>query len=583
MSEKLSQYDVSKEIDVLLESNNATDEIEEKARDIISNALYKYAVDELKKDANIKNPEDEIAIENTNKLTKEIIDENFEKFKEKINDESRLKFIEELSKKFPQGKIYIVGGSVRDGLLGKKSKDIDMVFTNIKPEDLENALKDIGKVDFVGRNFGVYKLWVERKFKQDEIESKNSENENPDEQGKNQVESKKNENKNSDEQQEIDIALPRKEKSMGTGKKNDFQIDANHNYKINDDLSRRDLTINAMAYDYMTGELIDPYNGKNDLLSGQIKTVGRAEDRFSEDYSRILRAIRFAVKLNCKIDKNTWQAICKNAGKMVEKNEQGKQITPYETISKELEKSFTMNPVRTLDLLDKSGILKHILPEIENLKKFEQPKEYHSEGNVYKHTRLVMKALPEGSPFSLVFATLLHDIGKSATYNKDKNDKITFYGHAEKGVRIAEEICDRFKFEKKLKDKILWLIKNHMKMFEVPNMKKGVKIFRILMENEEYSRELLRLNQADTKASIPPEGYADKSAYDKSVSIITELQKDTNGEKIEPLISGNDLIELGMKPGKEFKDILENCYNYQIENNISRKEKLIEYLVKMVK
>lgn len=523
MPEKLSQYDVSEEISKVLESNKkSTELIEKEARDIISRTLHNYAVDELRKSIDSYNPESEIEAIDTLDITNEEIESNFSKFKEKINKEPRLEFIKELSKKFPQGKFYIVGGSVRDGLLGKKPKDIDMVVTNIKSEDLEESLKCIGKVDFVGRNFGVYKLWAERKFKQ------------------------KDENTSVNEQEEIDIALPRKEKSLGTGKKNDFEIDTNSNYSIEDDLSRRDLTINAMAYDYLTGELIDPYNGKDDLLLRQIKTVGRAEDRFSEDYSRMLRAIRFAVKLNCKIEDKAWQAICNNAHQMTEKNEQGKQITPWETISKELEKSFVMNPVRTLDLLDKSWILKYVLPETDELKKFEQPKQYHSEGNAFKHTRLVMKALPDGSPFSLIFASLLHDVGKAQTYNLNKDGKITFHGHAEKGVEIAQKICDRMHIEKKIKDKILWLIKNHMKMFEVPKMKKGTKILELLMENEEYSRELLRLNQADTKASIPFEGYSDKSAYDVSIELIKNLQKDSKGEKIKPIISGSDLIGLGL-------------------------------------
>ncbi len=483
MSEKLSQfnrskYSAEKDINQLLESGKSSDQVEKEARDIISEKLHQYAIDELKEmNLTIDNPAEEIEIIDTEGITEEKIRGNFIKFKEQMENEPRLKFIEELAQEFPKGKFYIVGGSVRDALLGRKAKDIDMVICGIDQNDLEKSLKALGKVDFVGRNFGVYKLWIERKFED------------------------KNINTDDYNQEEVDIALPRVEKSKDTGGRNDFNVETNSDFNIKDDLARRDLTINAIAYDTVNKKLIDLFDGKKDLLKREIKTVGNPEERFNEDYSRILRAIRFAVKLNCRIEENTWKSIKKNSDKITQKNKEGKQITPWETISAEFEKAFTMNPVRTLDLFDQSGILKYILPEVENLKNFDQFREYHSEGNIYKHTRLVLASLPKDSPFSLIFAALLHDIGKAVTYHKDKETgKITFYGHDTKGLGIAEKICDRLKFTKRFKQKIIWLIKNHMKMFQVGKIKKGTKIYKLLMKN--YPPELLRLHQADIKGSI---------------------------------------------------------------------------------
>src|SRR3989338_8150353 len=245
-------------------------------------------------------------------------------------------FIKQLKKQLPQAEIFLVGGAVRDIILGRETKDFDFVIRNVSKKNLEKFLLKLGKVNLVGKKFGVFKFrprgW----------------------QG-----------------EDIDIALPRTEHSIGmTCGSRDFKIQSNAKLKIEDDLSRRDFTINAMAWDINQSKLIDPFNGLSDLKNKIIKTVGKAELRFKEDYSRMLRAIRFAVQLNLpagkagfEIESKTWQTIKKSIQNL-NKKINGEWVVAREIIAKELTKAISAQPVLALELLDKSNTLKHLMPEL---------------------------------------------------------------------------------------------------------------------------------------------------------------------------------------------------------------------------
>lgn len=537
-----SQFSVEQPIRELLESNKTSDEVEKEARDIISESLHQYYIAELESELDPTITSDPIgSVESfkTEKITSDSIEKNFLSFKERIKSEQKLKFIEKLAERFPLGNFYIVGGLTRDGLLGKSSKDIDLVINGIEPDILAAALSEMGRVELVGKNFGVYKFYPSG-IDEDDFE-----------------------------QMAIDIAIPRKEKSLGTGRRQDFDVQSDYKLSIEEDLLRRDLTINAMAYDIISDKLIDPFNGVNDLLDGVIKMVDNPDDRISEDLSRMLRVIRFAVKFGFKIDKRTWDSLKENMPKIIETDEANKQVVPWEIIGEELKKSFVMDPVRTLDLLNESGGLHYLLPEVENLKKYQQSKEHHQEGDVYTHTRFVLKSLPPNSPMSLIFAGLFHDVGKQFTYFKNKNGKITFYGHDQRGAELAEKICQRFKFIRAMTDKICLLVRKHMQPFQVGQMKDST-IYKLFIE--ELPQELLRLHQADILACLSFQ----REPYNKAVEKIREFQEEENDvSKIKPLIGGQDLISLGFKPGKEFMIILEKAFERQMAGKIRDKKSLL--------
>src|SRR3989338_128334 len=284
-------------------------------------------------------------------------------------------FAKQLARRYLKAEIFLVGGAVRDLMLDRPTKDFDFVIREVNKNDLENFLKKFGKVDLVGKRFGVFKFkprgWTG---------------------------------------EEIDIALPRTEHSLNfSGAYRDFKIQSKANLKIEDDLSRRDFTINAMAIKISQistpkahppraenlksqNYLVDPFGGLNDLNKKIIRTVGKPELRFKEDYSRMLRAIRFACQLNFKVEPKTWQTL-KTKIKNLDKKINGERVIPYEVIAKELNKAIIANPVSAIKLLDESGALKILMPELLKMKKCPQPKIFHNEGDVWTHTLLALEKL----------------------------------------------------------------------------------------------------------------------------------------------------------------------------------------------
>ena len=373
------------------------------------------------------------------------------KFSAALKERKVFDLAENLVKKFSKAEVFLVGGAVRDIILDRPLKDIDILARGVRMADLQKALGKLGKVGLAGERFGVLKFSPRTGgslFHQ------------------------------------IDIALPRTDFSFSTGVYKDFEVKYDPGLPVEKDLGRRDFTINAMAYDVAHGRLIDPFGGLPDLKRGIIRTVGRPEERFEEDYSRMLRAIRFAMQLGFKIDAKTWSSIkkyIKRVNDSVSVNGRSERKVPYEVIAAEFLKSFSFAPAETIRMYDRAGALRVLMPEIFAMKKCGQPKEFHSEGNVLKHTLLALKNLDSklfrryfGGPVALTtkVAILLHDVGKPAA-KKKIGGRVVFYNHDRMGADIAKKFLERMKLSAPPEigiyaDEVVWLVENHLLFFYAP-------------------------------------------------------------------------------------------------------------------
>ena len=488
----------------------------------------------------------------------------------RIEKEPDLKFLQDFFKEFSESNIYLVGGMVRDAALGikKMAKDFDFVVNKIDLDSLTKFLETKGKVDLVGRNFGVLKFMP-----------KNSELEEP-----------------------IDIALPRTEFSTGAGGGyKDFAVQSDPNLKIEEDLSRRDLTINALALDLKNKKIIDPYGGLQNLANGEIKAVLKPEDRFKEDYSRMLRALRFATKFDFTIEKNTWQAITDLAPKInqTRKNKDNKteRIVPTETIAKEFLKSLSTQPVKTIELYDQAGFLQQLMPELLELKNCEQPKEFHSEGDAWQHTLLCLKNLqsPEFKkqfntqpPLEVIVALLFHDIDKPETkiYNTEKK-RFTFPGHEKSSAILAGQIANRLTFASYNGlidyDDLKWLISNHMiSKAAKPKEIKATKLEKLFFANPQLGEKLLMLCFADDISCLTPEGPS-LEGYKILKKRLTELKELSKTKKNlpAPLIDGFGIItEFDLIPGPKIGKLLNLVREAQLNGEITSKEEALDLIRK---
>lgn len=486
--------------------------------------------------------------------------ERLTRFIELMQQTETLKFLSDFKKHFQDAGIYLVGGIVRDKLQGKKSKDIDFIITKIKADNLVEFLSQFGHIELVGASFGVFKFMP----------------------------------KNAKLSEAIDIALPRTETAGGSGGYRDFDIQSNPNLSVEDDLSRRDLTINAMAFDIKNNKLIDPFNGQQDLESGIIRAVGDPKQRFTEDYSRILRAIRFAVKLSFEIEEKTWDAIKEDAPKILNKQNvlgQQKEIVPYETIFKELAKSLKANPVKTLELYDQSNLLKIIFPEIEACKGVAQPKEFHEEGDVFEHNKLVLENLPPDASLRLRLAALFHDVGKFKTTKTPKEhgvDRIRSDEHAEEGAKITQKICQRLKLPAQLTEEIIWLVQYHMFFVsgKVEDMRPNT-IKKYFIDNPKLGDELLELYYIDTKASLGPTQTQNLARIKEVREYINKMRAQFKKSEIKTfrhVINGQDIMkEFKIKPSKEVGEYLEKADKFILEyitknGKEPEKKEVINYL-----
>lgn len=465
-------------------------------------------------------------------------------------DSKKWPFIKDISASFADSEIFLVGGSVRDSILGKEIKDFDFVIRNVELDDILKVLEKLGKVDLVGKRFGVIK------FRPKGVK------------------------------EQYDIALPRTEFSLSfTGGYRDFNVQSNHKLPIEQDLSRRDFTINAMAYNLLTEELIDPFFGRKDLQEKIIRTVGAATIRFQEDYSRMMRAVRFACKLNFSISDKTKIAIKKLAPHLNDKRED-EWVVSRETISQEFLKAFDSNPVKCLELVDEVRILEVILPEVKKMQTCEQSPPYHNEGDVYKHTILTLKAtentefkkhFPDTLPLLSKLGMLFHDIGKPKCFNKLKSGRIRFTGHAREGGIITNQICKRLKLGASPYysfhcDDLAWIVKEHLYSVDtMHSIPRPSALEHLFFSKRRPSQSLLHTILADQLATITDKGIERIEPFKILMRRIKEISK--QGELPPELIDGDDVLQwTKMKPGPGVKTLLAKVRDAQLLGKISSKE-----------
>lgn len=407
---------------------------------------------------------------------------------------------------------FFAGGVVRDLIMNKSSSDID-IATMAKPEDVENLFQ---KTIPVGKQFGVMVVVIN---------------------GRN-----------------YEVATFRQEGSYSDGRHPDKvsytrpEIDA----------LRRDFTANGLFYDPQEGVVIDYVGGIDDIRSKVIRAIGLPEQRFEEDKLRLLRAIRFASTLNFQIEQKTWESLCAQAHQIVS--------VSSERIRDEIVKIFTRPGAgRGLQLLSDSGLLPHILPEVEAMKGVAQHPDYHPEGDVFVHTKLLLEKL-ESPSLALALGALFHDVGKPATF-QIKDGKIKFYEHAPVGAAMTRDIMRRLRFSNQEIEDVSACVEHHMKFADVQKMRSGK--LKMFMGRPTFKVEL-EMHRIDCLSS---HGMLDNYHFLKQK--IKELEQQELLPK--PFINGDDLIACGMTPGPDMKTLLEEVYIQQLEGSFKDRKEALDY------
>ena len=418
---------------------------------------------------------------------------------------------------------FLVGGCVRDIILGREPADYD-VTTDALPGQVEEIFP--GSLT-VGAKFGVVIVPQETPGAADA------------------------------DRLQVEVATFRSDVGYSDGRHPD-RVDYTSSPK--DDVKRRDFTINALLLDPETNEILDFVGGREDLKAGIIRAIGNPEARFREDKLRMVRAVRFAARFGYTIELSTLKAIQQLAPEIG-------QISK-ERLRDELTKILTEGAARRgFELLDQTGLLVYLLPEIAKMKGVEQPPQFHPEGDVWIHTLIMIGGLPADSSPTLAWGVLLHDVGKPPTFTPPAgpDGRIRFDRHVEVGVKMAGEICRRFRFSNEDTEQILALVANHMKFKDVPRMKPATLKRFVRMEKFAEHLELHRLD------SLSSHGKLD--SYD----LVDRFIAETPPEQVRPtrLLTGDDLIALGLKPGPRFKAILYNVEEAQLDGTIHTHEEAL--------
>ena len=427
---------------------------------------------------------------------------------------------------------FWVGGCVRDFLLGREPQDYD-IATDARPEQVE---KLFNRTLAIGRKFGVM-IVVEAKH-------------------------------------QFQVATFRAEADYQDGRRPTKVVFAS----AEADAQRRDFTVNGLFYDPVAEKLHDWVGGEKDLRAKIIRTIGPPEERFAEDHLRLLRAVRFAARLDFEIEPQTFAAVKMLAPKI--------KLISAERIRDELIKLFAPPPLgvppsggardlpseppeggtpnrsqaaRGLVLLRDSGLLPHVLTEFTATIACEQSPDFHPEGTVFEHVRLMLEKLPPDAHPSLPWAVILHDIGKPATAERDAaTGKIHFYEHEKIGAAMAERILQRLRFPKKQIEEIVACVRQHMQFKDVKQMRKAT--LRRLLMRETFTLEL-ELHRLDCLGS-----HGNLELYDFLVEQAAELKKKPAIRP--PLLTGNDLIKLGMTPGPAMGALLNEIREQQLQDEL---------------
>jgi len=436
---------------------------------------------------------------------------------------------------------YLVGGCVRDLLLGRDPKDYD-VATDATPQQVMTIFPETYAV---GAQFGVVLVPGPEALQAGDVASNVS------------TEIDCVDASVSTHPLAVEVATFRSDIGYSDGRHPD---EVRFAQDPREDVARRDFTINGMLLDPVNGEVLDFVGGRKDLEEGIVRAIGEPESRFREDKLRMLRAVRFAARFEYTIEPVTFAAIRRLAHEI--------HVVSRERVRDELTRMLTEGHARRAFLmLDESGLLQEILPEISAMKGVQQPPQFHPEGDVFVHTLLLLDNLPQPCPPALAWGALLHDVGKPPTF-RVAPDRIRFDGHAEVGVKMAEEICQRLRFSGDDTEQVLALVDNHMRFGHATRMSEStLKKFLRMPRFDQH----LALHRADSLAS-----HGNLSTYE----FIKERMASIPPEKMRPvpLISGDDLIAAGYAPGPRFREILEAVENAQLEGRLTSRDAAREFV-----
>jgi len=329
---------------------------------------------------------------------------------------------------------------------------------------------------------------------------------------------------------------------------------------LEEDILRRDFTINGMVYDPIADRLIDLVDGRTDLEGRLLRAIGEPQARLEEDRLRMIRAVRFAASLGFTIDPRTFAAIQQLAATIT--------TIAWERIGDEVTRILIEGGARRgFELLDESGLLQVLLPEIVALKGTPQSPDYHPEGDVFAHTLLLLSHLEPVSSETLAYGCLLHDVAKPVCFRQEA-ERITFYGHTEVGAAMSEEILKRLKRGRATWERVAYLVRNHLRHVQAPQMRLST-LKRFL--REEGIDELLELTRIDALAS-----NGDLQYYQFCKQRLAEL----NEAQIRPppLVRGTDLIALGLVPGPIFSEILQRVEDQQLGGELTSRKQALEWI-----
>ena len=441
------------------------------------------------------------------------------------------------------GRALLVGGCVRDALMGAQPKDWDIEVYQLDAVRLRQILDEFGPVNAVGESFTVYKLG-----------------------------------------QDLDVSMPRRERKAGLGHKG-FVIDGDPSMSVADATRRRDFTINAILQDPLTGEVLDPYNGQRDIGQRVLRAV--STETFAEDSLRVLRAVQFAARFEFDIDPETVE-LCRSIDL---------SDLPAERIWGEMEKLLLQAPRPSVGLewLRKLGAVEKLFPEIQSLIGVPQDPEWHPEGDVFVHTQLVIDRARElidelsyPRQVTVMLAALAHDFGKPAT-TEFLDGRWRSRGHEEAGVPPAESFLDRVNVHTidgyNVRAQVIALVREHLKPGEFYKKRDevGDGAFRRLARRCEPDL-LYRVAKADSlgrnAAWVPRDKWYGAEAQEWFIQRTKELQVEQRAP--DPLLLGRHLLELGVQPGPQVGEITRAVYEMQLDGRVRNLDEAIAEAKKLI-
>lgn len=402
---------------------------------------------------------------------------------------------------------YLVGGCVRDLVMGREPKDYDVATAALPAQVMEMFPDSLT----VGAQFGVTIV--------------------PREEGN------------------VEVATFRSDGRYADGR---HPVQVEYAQTAEEDVLRRDFTINGLLYDPLEDKVLDYVGGQADIRARRVRTIGDPYRRFSEDRLRMLRAVRFAARFSFDLDSAAARAIRDLASEI--------RLVSAERVRDEVLKILTEGQARRgFELLDSTHLLEQVLPEVKAMQGVEQPPEFHPEGDVWIHTLMMLEGLDAPTP-TLALGVLLHDVGKPRTFTV--RERIRFDQHVEVGAKMAEEICVRLRLPSRETERVVELVRHHLRFKDFPRMKRSTQIRFLRMDG--FS-EHLELHRLDCLAS---HGKLDN--YELAQDMLGQIPE----QEIRPdrLLSGEDLIREGYKPSPLFKQILKAVEDAQLEGEIHTSE-----------